>query len=193
MCSGRIPNGVGCAGLPLSRPVRWHVSRGVVRCGWAGLRAKRELRSRARTAAVAAAREKAALYAEAAGAQLGPVIHITRHGDRLGGGRPSASHSSAAEDTRAESTRTCARPSAGLPRGPALAHFPRRIRSVFPSMEAVRKFRHTASTSFAMPELDDRSIREVDPTWPIGSPVHAGGMDNCPQMSGCSLGNISEI
>ncbi|MFI6123873.1 SIMPL domain-containing protein [Streptomyces sp. NPDC051064] len=38
--------------------------------------AKRELRARARTAAVAAAQEKAALYAEAAGAQLGPVIHI---------------------------------------------------------------------------------------------------------------------
>ena len=40
------------------------------------VRTKRELRARARTAAVAAAREKAALYAEAAGAQLGPVIHI---------------------------------------------------------------------------------------------------------------------
>ncbi|WP_405658843.1 SIMPL domain-containing protein [Streptomyces sp. NBC_01166] len=40
------------------------------------VRAKRELRARARTAAVTAAREKAALYAEAAGAQLGPVIHI---------------------------------------------------------------------------------------------------------------------
>ncbi|MEU2680522.1 SIMPL domain-containing protein [Streptomyces sp. NPDC007107] len=40
------------------------------------VRTKKELRARARTAAVAAAREKAALYAEAAGAQLGPVIHI---------------------------------------------------------------------------------------------------------------------
>ncbi|MFE4452819.1 SIMPL domain-containing protein [Streptomyces sp. NPDC056796] len=40
------------------------------------VRAKKELRARARTAAVTAAREKAALYAEAAGAQLGPVIHI---------------------------------------------------------------------------------------------------------------------
>ncbi|MEU0134596.1 SIMPL domain-containing protein [Streptomyces sp. NPDC006296] len=38
--------------------------------------AKAELRARARTAAVTAAREKAALYAEAAGARLGPVIHI---------------------------------------------------------------------------------------------------------------------
>ncbi|MFD9500098.1 SIMPL domain-containing protein [Streptomyces sp. NPDC060035] len=37
---------------------------------------KKELRARARTAAVAAAREKAALYAEAAGVRLGPVIHI---------------------------------------------------------------------------------------------------------------------
>ncbi|MFJ6770201.1 SIMPL domain-containing protein [Kitasatospora sp. NPDC091257] len=34
------------------------------------------MRAKARTAAVAAAREKAALYAEAAGARLGPVIHI---------------------------------------------------------------------------------------------------------------------
>ncbi|MGW1818432.1 SIMPL domain-containing protein [Streptomyces sp. NPDC002125] len=40
------------------------------------VRAKKELRARARTAAVTAAREKAALYAEAAGARLGPVIHI---------------------------------------------------------------------------------------------------------------------
>ncbi|MEU0298086.1 SIMPL domain-containing protein [Streptomyces sp. NPDC006175] len=40
------------------------------------VRAKRELRARARTAAVTAAREKAALYAEAAGVRLGPVIHI---------------------------------------------------------------------------------------------------------------------
>ncbi|MFD9289505.1 SIMPL domain-containing protein [Streptomyces sp. NPDC060030] len=40
------------------------------------VRAKRELRARARTAAVAAAREKAALYAEAAEVHLGPVIHI---------------------------------------------------------------------------------------------------------------------
>ncbi|WP_329034542.1 SIMPL domain-containing protein [Streptomyces sp. NBC_00178] len=40
------------------------------------VRTKRELRARARAAAVAAAREKAALYAEAAGAQLGPVVHI---------------------------------------------------------------------------------------------------------------------
>ncbi|MFK0044321.1 SIMPL domain-containing protein [Streptomyces sp. NPDC090741] len=37
---------------------------------------KKELRARARTAAVAAAREKAALYAEAGGVRLGPVIHI---------------------------------------------------------------------------------------------------------------------
>ncbi|MGW4030103.1 SIMPL domain-containing protein [Streptomyces sp. NPDC004838] len=37
---------------------------------------KKELRARARTAAVAAAREKAALYAESAGIRLGPVIHI---------------------------------------------------------------------------------------------------------------------
>ncbi|TWE16737.1 SIMPL domain-containing protein [Kitasatospora atroaurantiaca] len=37
---------------------------------------KKELRAQARTAAVAAAREKAALYAEAAGVRLGPVIHI---------------------------------------------------------------------------------------------------------------------
>ncbi|MFJ8233984.1 SIMPL domain-containing protein [Streptomyces sp. NPDC094448] len=37
---------------------------------------KKELRARARTAAVAAAREKAALYAEAAGVLLGPVVHI---------------------------------------------------------------------------------------------------------------------
>ncbi|MEU5169786.1 SIMPL domain-containing protein [Streptomyces mutomycini] len=40
------------------------------------VRTKRDLRARARTAAVAAAREKATLYAEAAGVQLGPVIHI---------------------------------------------------------------------------------------------------------------------
>ncbi|MFE1958606.1 SIMPL domain-containing protein [Streptomyces sp. NPDC059479] len=37
---------------------------------------KKELRAQARTAAVAAAREKAALYGEAAGIRLGPVIHI---------------------------------------------------------------------------------------------------------------------
>ncbi|MEU4300141.1 SIMPL domain-containing protein [Kitasatospora aureofaciens] len=40
------------------------------------VQAKKELRAMARAAAVAAAREKAALYAEAAGARLGPVIHI---------------------------------------------------------------------------------------------------------------------
>ncbi|MDT0342299.1 SIMPL domain-containing protein [Streptomyces litchfieldiae] len=38
--------------------------------------AKKELRARARVAAVAAAREKATLYADAAGARLGPVVHI---------------------------------------------------------------------------------------------------------------------
>ena len=38
--------------------------------------AKKKLRAQARTAAVAAAREKAALYAEAAGVGLGVVIHI---------------------------------------------------------------------------------------------------------------------
>ncbi|MDT0309565.1 SIMPL domain-containing protein [Streptomyces sp. DSM 44917] len=38
---------------------------------------KPELRARARVRAVGAAREKAALYAEAAGVRLGPVIHIT--------------------------------------------------------------------------------------------------------------------
>ncbi|MFJ4668652.1 SIMPL domain-containing protein [Kitasatospora purpeofusca] len=38
--------------------------------------AKKELRARARAAAVAAAREKAALYAEAAQVRLGPVVHI---------------------------------------------------------------------------------------------------------------------
>ncbi|MBB4951736.1 hypothetical protein F4556_007271 [Kitasatospora gansuensis] len=37
---------------------------------------KKELRAQARAAAVAAAREKAALYAEAAGVRLGPIIHI---------------------------------------------------------------------------------------------------------------------
>ncbi|MDQ0791919.1 SIMPL domain-containing protein [Streptomyces sp. B1I3] len=37
---------------------------------------KKELRARARTAAVAAAREKAVLYADAAGVRLGPVVHI---------------------------------------------------------------------------------------------------------------------
>ncbi|MGW6742679.1 SIMPL domain-containing protein [Streptomyces sp. NPDC055025] len=37
---------------------------------------KKELRAQARTAAVAAAREKAVLYTEAAGVRLGPVIHI---------------------------------------------------------------------------------------------------------------------
>ncbi|MFD9542823.1 SIMPL domain-containing protein [Streptomyces sp. NPDC060022] len=58
---------------------------------------KKELRARARTAAVAAAREKAALYAEAAGVRLGPVIHIKDvdseqlqnyrgHGGQSGGG-----------------------------------------------------------------------------------------------------------
>ncbi|MCX4744989.1 SIMPL domain-containing protein [Kitasatospora sp. NBC_01287] len=38
---------------------------------------KKELRAQARVGAVAAAREKAALYAEAAGVRLGPVVHIT--------------------------------------------------------------------------------------------------------------------
>ncbi len=38
--------------------------------------AKKELRAQARTAAVAAAREKAELYAEAAQVRLGPVVHI---------------------------------------------------------------------------------------------------------------------
>ncbi|MFJ8430877.1 SIMPL domain-containing protein [Kitasatospora sp. NPDC094019] len=38
--------------------------------------AKKELRARARAAAVAAAREKAELYAEAAQVRLGPVVHI---------------------------------------------------------------------------------------------------------------------
>jgi uncharacterized protein YggE len=38
--------------------------------------AKRELRAEARRKAVAAARAKAELYAEAAGARLGPVMHI---------------------------------------------------------------------------------------------------------------------
>ncbi|MEV7682426.1 SIMPL domain-containing protein [Streptomyces sp. NPDC088341] len=57
---------------------------------------KKELRAQARTAAVAAAREKAALYAEAAGIRLGPVIHIkdvdseqmrnSYHGHGRGGG-----------------------------------------------------------------------------------------------------------
>ncbi|MFJ8884654.1 SIMPL domain-containing protein [Streptomyces sp. NPDC102402] len=37
---------------------------------------KKELRARARIAAVAAAREKAGLYAQAAGTRLGPVVHI---------------------------------------------------------------------------------------------------------------------
>ncbi|MBR7832110.1 SIMPL domain-containing protein [Actinospica durhamensis] len=37
---------------------------------------KKQLRAQAREAAVAAAREKAALYAQAAGVRLGPVIHI---------------------------------------------------------------------------------------------------------------------
>lgn len=37
---------------------------------------KKDLRAQARKAAVAAAREKADLYAQAAGARLGPVIHI---------------------------------------------------------------------------------------------------------------------
>jgi len=37
---------------------------------------KKELRAQARTAAVAAAREKAVLYTEAAGVRLGPVVHI---------------------------------------------------------------------------------------------------------------------
>jgi uncharacterized protein YggE len=38
--------------------------------------AKKELRAQARREAVNAAREKAALYAEAANVQLGPVVHI---------------------------------------------------------------------------------------------------------------------
>ncbi|MDT0429280.1 MULTISPECIES: SIMPL domain-containing protein [Streptomyces] len=41
------------------------------------VRRKEELRALARAGAVAAAREKAVLYAEAAGARLGPVVHIT--------------------------------------------------------------------------------------------------------------------
>ncbi|WP_331768248.1 SIMPL domain-containing protein [Embleya sp. NBC_00896] len=36
----------------------------------------RSFRAEARTAAVSAAREKAALYAEAADVRLGPVVHI---------------------------------------------------------------------------------------------------------------------
>lgn len=40
------------------------------------VRAKKELRAEARRGAVAAAREKAALYAEAAGVRLGGVVHI---------------------------------------------------------------------------------------------------------------------
>ncbi|MFJ9624620.1 SIMPL domain-containing protein [Streptomyces sp. NPDC101181] len=40
------------------------------------VRAKKELRAEARRAAVAAAREKAELYADAAGVRLGPVVHI---------------------------------------------------------------------------------------------------------------------
>ncbi|HEY4457864.1 MAG TPA: SIMPL domain-containing protein [Pseudonocardiaceae bacterium] len=40
------------------------------------VRAKQQLRARARSAAVAAAREKAVRYAEAAGVRLGPVLHI---------------------------------------------------------------------------------------------------------------------
>ncbi|MEU1495747.1 SIMPL domain-containing protein [Streptomyces sp. NPDC005776] len=57
---------------------------------------KKQLRAQARTAAVAAAREKAALYAEAADVRLGPVIHIkdvdsdqlqnSYRGHRQGGG-----------------------------------------------------------------------------------------------------------
>jgi uncharacterized protein YggE len=41
------------------------------------VRAKRELRAQARRAAVAAAREKAEVYAEAAGVGVGRVLHIT--------------------------------------------------------------------------------------------------------------------
>ncbi len=40
------------------------------------VQAKKELRAEARRAAVAAAREKAELYADAAGVRLGPVVHI---------------------------------------------------------------------------------------------------------------------
>ncbi|MFG2586740.1 SIMPL domain-containing protein [Streptomyces sp. NPDC048438] len=59
------------------------------------VRAKRELRARARTAAVTAAREKAALYAEAAGAQLGPVIHIKDvDAEQVQNYRSSSSHQS---------------------------------------------------------------------------------------------------
>jgi uncharacterized protein YggE len=38
--------------------------------------AKKELRAQARAAAVAAAQDKAQLYAQAAGVRLGPVVHI---------------------------------------------------------------------------------------------------------------------
>jgi uncharacterized protein len=40
------------------------------------VRTKKELRAQARTAAVVAAREKAALYAEVASVRLGPIVHI---------------------------------------------------------------------------------------------------------------------
>jgi uncharacterized protein YggE len=45
---------------------------------------KKELRAQARTAAVAAAREKAELYAEAAGVRLGTVVHIADVGPERG-------------------------------------------------------------------------------------------------------------
>lgn len=61
---------------------------------------RKDLRAQARRAAVAAAREKAELYAEAAGARLGPVIHIQdvdRDQDTTSFGAHSAAKSSNGE------------------------------------------------------------------------------------------------
>jgi uncharacterized protein len=54
---------------------------------------KRELRAEARRQAVAAARDKAQIYAEAAGVRLGPVIHIDDVDAEKLGSQPYRSHS----------------------------------------------------------------------------------------------------
>jgi uncharacterized protein YggE len=61
--------------------------------------AKRELRAEARRKAVAAARAKAELYAEAAGARVGTVLHIEDADPEQASASRYRSHSDAAETT----------------------------------------------------------------------------------------------
>lgn len=64
--------------------------------------AKRALRAEARRKAVAAARAKAELYAEAATVRLGPVLHIEDVDAEQSGGERYRSHSSYASDAALE-------------------------------------------------------------------------------------------